>query len=77
VDDIASKLGLTGSAVRAQMAAMERDGAVRVCRAMESLVEAFVGVPVVECCERAERPRCCFQIGTTIKPEKRRRSQRP
>jgi predicted ArsR family transcriptional regulator len=33
-----------------------------VCRAMESLVEEFVGVPVRECCARAERPRCCFEI---------------
>jgi predicted ArsR family transcriptional regulator len=29
VDDLASELGLTGNAVRAQMAAMERDGVVR------------------------------------------------
>ena len=41
-----------------------------VCRAMESLVEEFVGVPVRECCDRAERPRCCFQIGI-IKPRSR------
>jgi predicted ArsR family transcriptional regulator len=34
-----------------------------VCRAMESLVKEFVGVSVHECCERAERPRCCFEIG--------------
>jgi DeoR family transcriptional regulator, suf operon transcriptional repressor len=33
-----------------------------VCRAMESLVREFVGAPVHECCERAQRPRCCFQI---------------
>jgi len=33
-----------------------------VCRAMESLVKEFVGAPVHECCERAERPRCCFEI---------------
>jgi predicted ArsR family transcriptional regulator len=42
-----------------------------VCRAMESLVEEFVGVPVHECCERAERPRCCFEIGTGAKPGRR------
>ena len=33
-----------------------------VCRAMESLVAEIVGAPVHECCERAERPRCCFEI---------------
>jgi len=33
-----------------------------VCRAMESLVKEFVGAPVHECCERAQRPRCCFEI---------------
>ncbi len=33
-----------------------------VCRAMESLVKEAVGAPVHECCERAERPRCCFEI---------------
>ena len=34
-----------------------------VCRAMESLVKEFVGASVHECCERAQRPRCCFEIG--------------
>jgi predicted ArsR family transcriptional regulator len=38
-----------------------------VCRAMESLVKEFVGVPVRECCDRAERPRCCFEIGIVTK----------
>ncbi len=33
-----------------------------VCRAMESLVKEFVGAAVRECCERAQRPRCCFEI---------------
>jgi len=33
-----------------------------VCRAMESLVKDLVGAPVHECCERAQRPRCCFAI---------------
>jgi predicted ArsR family transcriptional regulator len=33
-----------------------------VCRAMESLVKELVGASVHECCERTERPRCCFQI---------------
>jgi predicted ArsR family transcriptional regulator len=33
-----------------------------VCHAMESLVGEIVGVPVHECCDRAERPKCCFEI---------------
>ncbi len=34
-----------------------------VCRAMESLVKELVGSPVHECCDRAQRPRCCFEVG--------------
>jgi DeoR family transcriptional regulator, suf operon transcriptional repressor len=34
-----------------------------VCLAMESLVSEMVGVEVRECCDRAARPRCCFEIG--------------
>ena len=33
-----------------------------VCRAMESLVEEFVGASVQECCERTGRPQCRFEI---------------
>jgi predicted ArsR family transcriptional regulator len=33
-----------------------------VCLAMESLVSAVVGAPVVECCDRSQRPRCCFEV---------------
>ena len=33
-----------------------------VCLAMESLVAQIVGVPVRECCDREDRPRCCFEI---------------
>ncbi len=33
-----------------------------VCLAMESLIAEVVGVPVHECCDRAERPQCCFEI---------------
>ena len=45
-----------------------------VCRAMESLVKEFIGASVHECCERAHRPRCCFEIGngTTSKEAKSR-----
>jgi predicted ArsR family transcriptional regulator len=35
-----------------------------VCLAMESLVMEIVGVPVRECCDREDRPRCCFEIVT-------------
>jgi predicted ArsR family transcriptional regulator len=33
-----------------------------VCLALESLVTEIVGAPVHECCDRAGRPRCCFEI---------------
>ena len=33
-----------------------------VCRTMESLVKELVGGAVHECCERDQRPRCCFHI---------------
>lgn len=33
-----------------------------VCLAMESLVTEIVGVEVRECCDREDRPRCCFEI---------------
>ena len=33
-----------------------------VCLAMESLVAEIVGVSVHECCDRSERPQCCFEI---------------
>ena len=36
-----------------------------VCLAMESLVAEIVGVPVHECCDRSERPQCCFEIHGT------------
>jgi DeoR family transcriptional regulator, suf operon transcriptional repressor len=33
-----------------------------VCLAMESLVTEIVGVPVHECCDRHDRPKCCFEL---------------
>jgi predicted ArsR family transcriptional regulator len=33
------------------------------CLAMESLIAEVLRVRVRECCERSERPRCCFEIG--------------
>jgi|SRR5687767_1126869 len=38
------------------------NGRPEVCRVMESLLQEFIGAPVEECCERTERPRCCFII---------------
>jgi predicted ArsR family transcriptional regulator len=37
-------------------------GRPEVCRAMESLLAELLEVRVEECCERGERPRCCFKI---------------
>ena len=37
-------------------------GKPHVCRAMEALLGAFLGTAVRECCNRGERPRCCFAI---------------
>jgi len=37
-------------------------GRPAVCRAMESVLGELLEVPVRECCERGERPRCCFEI---------------
>ncbi len=32
------------------------------CRLAEALVTEVAGVPVRECCDRSERPRCCFEV---------------
>jgi DeoR family transcriptional regulator, suf operon transcriptional repressor len=32
-----------------------------VCLTMESLVAEVVGAPVRECCDRSDRPHCCFE----------------
>jgi len=46
------------------MLAQAVHGRPDVCRAIESLLNELLQVPVRECCERkAERPRCCFEIG--------------
>ena len=36
-----------------------------VCLAIESLVREMLGAPVRQCCDRAGRPRCCFEIRAT------------
>jgi predicted ArsR family transcriptional regulator len=35
-----------------------------VCRMAETLIADLAGVPVREHCDRGERPRCCFEIGS-------------
>lgn len=40
-------------------------GRPEVCRSVESLLAHLVEAPVRECCERGERPRCCFEIAVT------------
>jgi predicted ArsR family transcriptional regulator len=46
------------------MLAQALHGRPEVCRAIESLLDELLEVPVRECCERtADRPRCCFEIG--------------
>jgi predicted ArsR family transcriptional regulator len=34
------------------------------CNAVESLLGEFTGIEVTKCCDREERLRCCFEIGT-------------
>jgi predicted ArsR family transcriptional regulator len=41
-----------------------------VCRVMESLVKEFTGASVHQCCERAQRPRCCFEIANATTAKK-------
>jgi predicted ArsR family transcriptional regulator len=37
-------------------------GRPEVCRAMESFLAELVEAPVHECCDRGDRPRCCFEV---------------
>ncbi len=32
-----------------------------VCRMTETLLTELAGVPVRECCDRGDNPRCCFE----------------
>lgn len=36
----------------------------QVCRAVESLVSEITGEKARECCDRTDRPRCCFELQT-------------
>jgi predicted ArsR family transcriptional regulator len=33
------------------------------CDAVGSLLSEYVGLPLRQCCEREDRPRCCFELG--------------
>ena len=46
------------------LAAATRDHP-EACIAVEALLAEFVGAPVVSCCERETRLRCCFALGET------------
>jgi predicted ArsR family transcriptional regulator len=37
-------------------------GRPEVCQAIERMLAELLEVPVEQCCERGERPRCCFKI---------------
>jgi predicted ArsR family transcriptional regulator len=37
-------------------------GHPQVCHLAETLLSDLIGVPVAECCERGEQPRCCFAV---------------
>jgi predicted ArsR family transcriptional regulator len=43
-----------------------------VCSVVTALVSNVVEAEVLECCDRSGRPRCCFEIAASDKPEKRR-----
>jgi predicted ArsR family transcriptional regulator len=40
-----------------------------LCRAMETFVSEIVGAPTRECCDRAGRPKCCFEISVPANPD--------
>lgn len=46
-------------------------GRPEVCRAVESLLAELLNAPVDECCERGERPRCCFRVASKRGPAAR------
>jgi predicted ArsR family transcriptional regulator len=35
-----------------------------LCRMAETMIAELAGVPVHECCDRGERPRCCFEVAS-------------
>jgi predicted ArsR family transcriptional regulator len=47
-----------------------------VCLAMESLLTEVVGAEVRECCDRRERPKCCFEVDAENPPTRGSRAKR-
>jgi predicted ArsR family transcriptional regulator len=43
-------------------------GRPEVCQSIERMLAELLEAPVEECCERGERPRCCFKISTASSP---------
>jgi predicted ArsR family transcriptional regulator len=43
-------------------------GRPEVCQAIERMLAELLEVPVTECCDRGERPRCCFKIEGEARP---------
>lgn len=37
------------------------------CNALQTLLSEFVGQPVIKCCDRYDRRRCCFEVGKDSK----------
>jgi DeoR family transcriptional regulator, suf operon transcriptional repressor len=46
-----------------------------VCLAIESLLKETIGVGVHECCDRSDRPRCCFHVPGEPRPTNPHRSR--
>jgi predicted ArsR family transcriptional regulator len=46
-------------------------GHPEVCRMAETLITELASVPVHECCNRGERPRCCFEVATPDNAEQK------
>jgi predicted ArsR family transcriptional regulator len=43
-------------------------GHPEVCHLAETLLSDLIGVPVAECCERGDQPRCCFAVPAPSAP---------
>jgi predicted ArsR family transcriptional regulator len=47
-----------------------------LCHAIESFIAELLRVPVHECCDRAERPKCCFEISSARRGRHSKRTVR-
>jgi DeoR family suf operon transcriptional repressor len=47
-------------------------GRPEVCQAIERMLMELLDVPVTQCCERGERPRCCFRVEPSSQPAMKR-----